>query len=384
MPGRIIERRAPRAASLPLGTKIRRLTLVNVFLFAASIGIGEGLTRLLWNPKYWIRCDGWLVGSGQTKAGRKWWPNTTYRIESQEFHVAFHTNERGYRARPAPPKTAHPFRIALVGDSFTEAMQVDYDRTFCALIERGLSDMEPGREIICENFGVAATGLFDYYHRIIHDVLDAHPPDALILCLYPGNDFTPEFPDDAFLPDGRPRHDYFQDAGCTKHVMMWLNSKSKLAHYLFQSAFVAWLRLAPPPVQGPKLWWTDPAVAARAPEAPAIRRARALVRAIDEECRRRGTKLCILVVGPVEIYFPTQDGQSPIARMLADWKIGAPVIDVAIKGIARPDFRALLFPRDGHLNEAGHAFTAAEALPALRDALAPAIAARAPGEIPRR
>ena len=40
---------------------------------------------------------------------------------------------------PEPTPTEHPYRIAFVGDSFTEGMQVEYDKTFCALIEHGLA-----------------------------------------------------------------------------------------------------------------------------------------------------------------------------------------------------------------------------------------------------
>jgi hypothetical protein len=61
---------------------------------------------------------------------------------------------------------------------------------------------------------------------------------------------------------------------------------------------------------------------------------------------------------------------------MADWKIDAPVIEVAVEALASPQYESLLFPRDGHLNESGHAFVANLALTPLRAALtAPAIAA---------
>ncbi|MBV8078677.1 MAG: hypothetical protein JO284_19885, partial [Planctomycetaceae bacterium] len=58
-----------------------------------------------------------------------------------------------------------------------------------------------------------------------------------------------------------------------------------------------------------------------------------------------------------------------LGQILADWKIDAPVIDVAIMAQATPIPWLLLFPRDGHLNEHGHAFAAAGAIPPLRTAL---------------
>ena len=57
--------------------------------------------------------------------------HSTYRIESREFNIRFRTNAQGYRRAELTP-TEHPYRIAFVGDSFTEGMQVEYDKTFCA------------------------------------------------------------------------------------------------------------------------------------------------------------------------------------------------------------------------------------------------------------
>ena len=121
-----------RLVRLPRWKKVGLLALVNLVLFAVTGVIGEVGFRLFWNPKYYIHCDQWAVGSGMTAAGRKYWPNSTYQIESSEFRVTFRTNAQGYRARPGPSGTGSPYRIALVGDSFTEGMQVDYDKTFCA------------------------------------------------------------------------------------------------------------------------------------------------------------------------------------------------------------------------------------------------------------
>jgi hypothetical protein len=90
-----------------------------------------------------------------------------------------------------------------------------------------------------------------------------------------------------------------------------------------------------------------------------------LLAAIDSECRKHGTKLCILVVGPVANYV-ARNGESPLARILSEWRLDIPLIDVAIKARARPDRQTLTFPIDGHLTEAGHALIAAEAAPALR------------------
>lgn len=346
------------------------MLVANAAIFALVVSIGEVALRLFWNPVYWVRCEGWVFGSGHSEAGKKWSPGATYEVRSREFRTRFRVDALGYRARREPPRTADPYRVAFVGDSFTEAIQVADDETFVARIERGLAASGPGREVVCENFGVSATGPFDYWHRIVHDVFrpGAAPPEALVLCLFPGNDFTVEFPADGFEPDGTPRRRYFREAGWGWDVVTWLNLKSKLAHFVLRSVRVASLRGARPPRQGPWLWWADPAIAASAPDAPAIRRCRALMRAIEAECRRHGTRLVVLVVGPSEIYVP-RDGGSPLARILSDWGVEAPVIDAAAAAAALPDRDALVFPRDRHPNPAGHRFIATVALEPLRAAL---------------
>jgi hypothetical protein len=344
------------------------LAVIYLVAFSACFLITEVAFRLLWNPRYWIHTGRLIVGSGQTKAGKKWWPETTYLVDSSEFRLEFQTNALGYRARPATLPVSHPYRVAFVGDSFTEGMQVSYDSTFCARLERLLNKYESGRPVICENYGVSATDLLDYWHRIAHDVLAGEPPDALVLCVYPGNDFQGHFPDNAFDIDGRARRDHFEKPGWAQHLIAWVNLHSKFGCYLQRAILSIGSSPALRPRQGPKNWWVDPEVAARSSDAPAVRRSRSLFLAIDEECKRQGTKLCILVVGPVANYV-AKNGESPLARILANWRLEIPVIDVAIKARARPDHRALLFPLDGHLNDAGHAYIAAEAAPSLQSIL---------------
>jgi hypothetical protein len=67
-----------------------------------------------------------------------------------------------------------------------------------------------------------------------------------------------------------------------------------------------------------------------------------------------------MVVGPV-VNYAAKDGESPLGRILANWQIEIPVIDVAIKARARRDWATLLFPFDGHLTRSGHAYIAQEA-----------------------
>ena len=105
------------------------------------------------------------------------------------------------------------FRIAFVGDSFTEAMQVGYDSSFCARLEKLLAPPDGSRALVCENFGVSATDLLEYWHRIHHDVLAVDPPEMIVLCIYPGNDFQAALPDDAFDSSDEPLRGLLPQSG---------------------------------------------------------------------------------------------------------------------------------------------------------------------------
>jgi hypothetical protein len=348
--------------------RLAYLAVVYPLGFAACFLIAEVAFRLFWNPKYWVHTNRWPVCSGQTEAGKKWWPDTVYAVDSSEFRLSFRTNGQGYRARPDSIRGSHPYRVAFVGDSFTEGMQVPYESTFCARLEAALNDDAPPRPVVCENYGVSATDLLDYWHRIIHDVIPGNPPDALVLCIYPGNDFQCIFPDDAFAADDSPLRDYYQRPDWVQHCKAWVNLHSKFGCYLQRTLLTIGAKSPSWQTQGPKFWWSDPELARSAALAPAVRRSRAIFRAIDQECRRNHVKLCVLVVGPVLTY-SASEGRSPLTQILADWQIDVPVIDIAIKAVARPDHAKLTFPIDGHLTELGHAYLAQETAPSLKASL---------------
>ncbi len=354
---------------LPWRKRLAYIAAIYVGAIAVCFLVAEAGFRLFWSPKYWIHTSRLLVGSGQTEAGKKWWPDTRYLVESSEFHTEFRTNAEGYRAGPREAPDRNTCRISFVGDSFTEGMQVRCEATFCARLEQLMAPPRGSRSLACENVGVSATDLLEYWHRIHHDVLAIDPPDALVLCIYPGNDFQGALPDDAFDGSGKPLEKYFGKPGLAQHVMAWVNLHSKLGCYT-QRALLSIGGHRPPPVNvAPRNWWADPATAARSADVPAVRRSRSILSAIDEECRRKGTKLFILVVGPVDNYAAV-NGESPLARIISGWGLDVPVIDIAIRALALPHHESLTFPIDGHLTESGHDYLAREAAPALESLLA--------------
>lgn len=120
-------------------------------------------------------------------------------------------NEDGIRgpavARIAPEGT---FRVAVVGDSFTEAQEIAYEETFVAGIEAELEScpLLQGRRPQTLNFGVGGYGthqqLIDYRLRVRD-----FAPDLVLLVVFPGNDVSNNSPN----LDGNKKRPYFSLEG---------------------------------------------------------------------------------------------------------------------------------------------------------------------------
>lgn len=86
------------------------------------------------------------------------------------------------RARAKPP--GH-LRVALLGDSYTEAIQVDREKAYPALLERHLERCRPGTEVL--NFGVSGFGTAQQLLTLRAKVWD-YAPDLVLLAFFPSND----------------------------------------------------------------------------------------------------------------------------------------------------------------------------------------------------
>jgi hypothetical protein len=122
-------------------------------------------------------------------------------------------NSAGYRDRErSVAKPAGTFRIVVLGDSMIEALQVDLEKTFAALLERRLNECGAfsGRKIEVLNLGVSSYGTaqqlltFRYYGA-------AYSPDLVLAAFFAGNDVRNN--SSVLEPDKvRP---FFRLEGCT-------------------------------------------------------------------------------------------------------------------------------------------------------------------------
>ena len=97
-------------------------------------------------------------------------------------------NAHGMRDRPRETaKAPGVYRIAVLGDSFIEALQVPLEKTFCAQLEARLS--RPGHPVEVLNFGCSGYGTAQELLTLRHRVR-AFAPDLVLLALLTGNDLA--------------------------------------------------------------------------------------------------------------------------------------------------------------------------------------------------
>lgn len=79
-------------------------------------------------------------------------------------------------------KPANTFRIAVLGDSFVEALQVERKDNFCYLLEQDLNKKYPGKHFEVMNFGVAGYNLGQMYLRL-KNLAFKFQPDMVLLAV---------------------------------------------------------------------------------------------------------------------------------------------------------------------------------------------------------
>ncbi|MEX0819712.1 MAG: SGNH/GDSL hydrolase family protein [Pirellulaceae bacterium] len=108
----------------------------------------------------------------------------------KEGKVFFRTNQAGFRDRDhAQTKPDDTLRIAVLGDSYCEAVQVELHETFWAVCERALNECEPsvGKKIEVLNSGVSGYGTAQELLMLRHHLWD-YDPDLVVLAFLTGND----------------------------------------------------------------------------------------------------------------------------------------------------------------------------------------------------
>jgi len=102
-------------------------------------------------------------------------------------------------------KPSNTYRIAILGDSFSEAIQVNAEETFWAILAENLSACAAltGKKIEVINFGVGDYGTAQELMTLKHEVWK-YKPDLVLLEIFTGNDLVNNSkalsPSDRFAP----------------------------------------------------------------------------------------------------------------------------------------------------------------------------------------
>ena len=160
----------------------------NVLLLISSLLVGgalaEGALRILgYYGKNFARADltrGWELAPGT----EGWW--------TEEGRSYVRINDDGLRDEEhALTKSPGVVRIAVIGDSYTEARQVPVEKTFWKILEHSLESCSrlQGKTAEVINFGVTGYGTAQELLTLRNKVW-LYNPDVIILAVFTGNDIT--------------------------------------------------------------------------------------------------------------------------------------------------------------------------------------------------
>lgn len=110
--------------------------------------------------------------------------------QREEGNAYVEINRQGFRGpERSLKKPKGVFRVAILGDSFTEAQQVPYEQTFSAVIERelGRCPLLSGRKVEVLNLGVDSYGTAQELLTLSQQAL-AFSPDVVVVAVFAGND----------------------------------------------------------------------------------------------------------------------------------------------------------------------------------------------------
>jgi hypothetical protein len=160
---------------------------INIILFlvvsALLVGVAESVLRAthLFNARIsWAQPDA-LIGYRHT-------PNMEYWHNDENDHpISGRFNRYGYRGKDWSIKKAPgTYRIAVLGDSYVEAFQVETEKTFLDLTKSRLNiTLTPPVELM--NFGRSGFTQSEEYIVLQREVTPFYP-DMVILFFLPGND----------------------------------------------------------------------------------------------------------------------------------------------------------------------------------------------------
>jgi len=171
-----------------MSAKVRPL-LYNLTLTLLAVGITLAMLEMVLRYTHLFGARvAWTVPD--PVVGYAFQPGASYWSRLEADHpITGHINQYGWRDREwSLAKPAGETRVAVLGDSFVEAMQVEQDSTFLTLAGAELSQAL-GHRVELMNFGRSGYTQSEEYLVAERDVLQFNP-DVVALFFFPGNDIA--------------------------------------------------------------------------------------------------------------------------------------------------------------------------------------------------
>jgi hypothetical protein len=207
-----------------------------------------GYTR----PNFYLRDP--IVGSALRPGAEGWW--------TKEGSAYVRINSAGLRDREhTKAKPANTVRIAVLGDSYAEALQVPIEKTFWAILEAKLRECKalPSQNVEVINFGVSGYGTAQELLTLRERVWN-YSPDIVLLTMTTINDIgddsralkqTDDIPYFVFSDGRLVLDDSFRNSRMYRlrdptlhNSLRWFRDRSRVVQGIYEAAYAisAWLQ----------------------------------------------------------------------------------------------------------------------------------------------
>lgn len=178
--------------------EIKKALLTSFLSLLLVLLLVEGILRVAGFSYYWA-----VFQLPHEQLG--WLPLAeTSSRQDDEGHAEVVVNQEGFRGADINPKSAEIYRILVLGDSFTEAVQVELEQTWWHQLPQPLQHCLPFKPRSVEVVNAAVSGFSTAQSlRVLQAFGEAYQPDLVLLMFFQGNDVlenSPQLDDNPMRP----------------------------------------------------------------------------------------------------------------------------------------------------------------------------------------
>jgi hypothetical protein len=243
-----------RDVALVSGNRSRSLSRSKRWLFRIlaiflgtilSLAALEAILRIAgWPaPGFYVEGRGPIAMRRPGLLGGAYPPNTHGRLKNYEYDVGWVVNEDGFRERPASAKAGNEWRIGILGDSFAAGFGVEQPDRFSEIWSGKLREQNPNLttwNLATPNCGTLCEA------EILEGSAQRYNLDEILLVFYGGNDVQDNIEEYRAVNGNGPDD---QPSGTHR---VWLREHSRLASFVWVSAFRAFATIRPPGIYSEK------------------------------------------------------------------------------------------------------------------------------------